>query len=57
MTSKEQLLAIRIQKTEDKLEELKSKYIVLYGYRGLHVNEDGSVSEDETTGIKKQSNS
>ena len=50
MTSQNQKkvnLANQIARCERKLEELKSKYIMLFGYCGLKMNDDGSVSEME----------
>jgi hypothetical protein len=45
MTAQQQRLADRIIKAERKLDDLKAQYICLYGFFGLKMNEDGSVSE------------
>jgi len=49
MSRKERKLIVQIQNAERKLEYLKSKYICEYGYAGLKINEDGSISEKGAT--------
>jgi hypothetical protein len=47
MTTKRERLELQINNAGRKLVALKSKYITLYGYGGLKMNPDGTISEIE----------